>query len=166
MVASQIPLDELAARLNDLQYSEGLQAQRRYLTAVLLLLDPKQHTISVVNAGHIPVLLLPSEGAAATVISSSGPPIGILPPMPGMQYKLETHSFPAGVRLLLCTDGITEAAHQDREFTIKGAEASLRNANCPGCSGLLDSLWHDVLVFAQGTLQEDDMTALALMRHA
>jgi serine phosphatase RsbU (regulator of sigma subunit) len=112
------------------------------------------------------VLLVPGDGAPATVVCSSGTPIGILPSIPGMEYKLETHSFPPGARLLLCTDGVTEVAYQEQEFAIEGAESSLRTANCAGCEALLDALWSDVLAFAHGSPQEDDMTALALMRHA
>jgi serine phosphatase RsbU (regulator of sigma subunit) len=166
MAATRVPIDEMATRLNDLQYGEGPEARRRYLTAAFLLLHPSRHTISVVNAGHVPVLLIPGDGAESTVISSSGPPIGILPWVPGMEYKLETHSFPPGARLLLCTDGITETAYEEQEFTLQGVEFSLRNAPGTDCDGLLDSLWRDVLAFARGNPQEDDMTALALIRQS
>ena len=53
-----VPLAELAARLNDQHYAEGVEARRRYVTAIFLRLEPATHTLEVVNAGHNPGFLL------------------------------------------------------------------------------------------------------------
>src|SRR5579863_4005274 len=52
-----MPLDELAARMNQHQWGEGEEARRRYVTAIFLKLDPQSGAIEVVNAGHNPGFL-------------------------------------------------------------------------------------------------------------
>ena len=166
MAADQMPLDTMATRLNDLQYREGAEARSRYLTAVFAVLDPEAHTISVVNAGHVPTLIVHCDEAPMTVIDSSSVPIGMLPAMPGMEYKVETHPFPVGSRLLLCTDGLTEVFRGEEEYTIKGVAASVQRAHCKDGEELLEAVWRDVLEFANGAPQDDDMSAMALVRTA
>jgi serine phosphatase RsbU (regulator of sigma subunit) len=166
MAVDQVPLDIMATRLNSLQYEEGAEARRRYLTAVFAVLDPAAHTISVVNAGHVPTLLVHCGETPMTVINGSGLPIGMLPAMPGIEYKTETHPFPIGSRLLLCTDGLTEVFRGDEEYTFQGVADSVQRANCIDGETLLDAVWHDVLAFANGAPQDDDMSAMALVRNA
>ncbi len=58
---SQTPecrLVDIATHMNLLHYKEGEESRRRYVTAMFLRLDPKTHTLEVVNAGHNPAFLL------------------------------------------------------------------------------------------------------------
>src|SRR6201987_1768647 len=58
-LAGQIlPLDELAARLNQHHWEEGIEAQRRYVTAVFLRLRAKFGQVEILNAGHNPVAMV------------------------------------------------------------------------------------------------------------
>lgn len=166
MVVDRTPIDTMATRLNDLQYQEGEEARRRYLTAAFALLDPAANTISVVNAGHVPTLLVHRGDGPMTVIDSSGCPIGMLPAIPGLEYKIETHPFPVGSRLLLCTDGLTEVFRGDEEYTFRGVADSVQRTACTDGETLLNAVWRDVLDFASGAPQDDDMSAMALVRYA
>ncbi|HEY0760399.1 MAG TPA: PP2C family protein-serine/threonine phosphatase [Acidisarcina sp.] len=166
MAVDQVPLEVMATRLNTLQYQEGEEARRRYLTAVFALLDPAAHSLAVVNAGHVPTLLVHCDGSPMTVIDSSGPPIGMLPAIPGLDYKVETHPFPIGSRLLLCTDGLTEIFRAEEEYTIAGVARTVQSTRCRDAETLLEAVWRDVLDFADGAPQDDDMSAMALVRSA
>ena len=73
MALSGIPLPEQAARMNDLHWGEGVEARRRYVTAILVQLSPATGTIRAVNAGHNPGLLVDGSGNAVS-IDASGPP--------------------------------------------------------------------------------------------
>ncbi|MGA9718831.1 MAG: SpoIIE family protein phosphatase [Acidobacteriaceae bacterium] len=159
MATSDVPLAELAARLSEQHYAEGVEARRRYVTAIFLRLEPKTHTLEVVNAGHNPGFLL--SGGKAHWMIASGTPIGLVP---GMQYSAEQYAFPEGSRLLFYTDGLTEVFLGNEEF---GAERLLKSFQ--GCSfeesaAILDGLWQELHDFCGGAHQEDDMTALALLR--
>ena len=54
MAVTGMPLDELAARMNQHHWREGEEARRRYVTAIFLRLYPETGEMEVVNAGHNP----------------------------------------------------------------------------------------------------------------
>ena len=78
MSGAGLPLAQMAARMNTLHWQEGLEARRRYVTAILLCLDPQTHTVEMVNAGHNPAFFVTDSGAPVK-IRASGPPLGMLP---------------------------------------------------------------------------------------
>jgi serine phosphatase RsbU (regulator of sigma subunit) len=158
MATTQMPLDELATRMNQHHWTEGEEARRRYVTAIFMRLHPEAGEIEVVNAGHNPGFLL-SPGAAPRQFEAAGTPLGLLP---GMQYESERSSFGPGARLLFYTDGLTEVFKGDEEF---GPERLLHEfSTCPAenADGILDALWTAIEKFSEGGPQGDDMTALAL----
>lgn len=159
--AQGVSLRDLAERISQQHWNEGPEARRRYVTAIFLKLDPVQHCIRVVNAGHNTGFVVQSKSTVRT-IEASGPPLGILP---GVQYSEEYLPFPQGTRLLFYTDGMTEVFREgDEEF---GPERLLKHfRECPesDCDRMLDSLWRALKEFAGEIHQRDDMTALALHR--
>jgi phosphoserine phosphatase RsbU/P len=159
IASAGVPLVELAARLNEQHYSEGTEARRRYVTAIFLRLEPATHMLEVVNAGHNPGFLV-SDGSVHE-ICASGTPIGLLP---GMQYAMERFAFSAGSRLLFYTDGLTEVFKGTDEFGTERLLESFRGCNLSESAAILDALWVELHDFCDGAHQEDDMTALALLR--
>ena len=160
MAATGLPLDELAARMNQQHWAEGEEARRRYVTAIFVRLHPEAGELEVVNAGHNPGFLL-EPGAAPHQFDATGTPLGLVP---GMSYQCERRGFAPGTRLLLYTDGLTEVFKGDEEF---GPERLLDTfSRCPSrkADGILDALWAAIEKFSAGGPQGDDMTALALCR--
>lgn len=160
MAHADLPLAELAARMNEQHYAEGDETRRRYVTAIFLKLDTKSHTILTLNAGHNPGFLVSTNGAV-TEIAASGTPIGL---RPAVQYAVETHPFHPGSRLLFYTDGLTEVFHEEDEFGPERLLDAFRSCNTPECGAILNALWEQLHEFCCGASQQDDMTALALMR--
>jgi serine phosphatase RsbU (regulator of sigma subunit) len=157
-----LPLDELATRLNFYHWVEGEEAQRRFVTAIFLRLDPQAGEIEVVNAGHNPGFLI-QPGEAPYLFTASGVPLGLFP---SVSYKCERRKFKPGARLLLYTDGLTEIFKDELEFD---SERLLQEfSNCPKekADDILGALWKAIDEFSEGTPQRDDMTALALCRAA
>lgn len=160
MALSGLPLQEMAARMNDQHYSEGVESRRRYVTAIFLKLDAGAHAIEVVNAGHNPGFVhSPEEGMRE--ITASGTPLGLLP---CVQYMSERMEFAPGSRLLLYTDGLTEVFRDLEEFGQDRLRKTFRECTCPDCGSILDCLWSTLQEFSGGAAQEDDMTALAIVR--
>ena len=157
--ATRVPLPELAARLNDQHYAEGEEAQQRYVTAIFLKLDPTTHSIEIVNAGHNPGFLL--VGEKAQTIHASGTPIGLVP---GMKYTSERFDFPGGAKLLFYTDGLTEVFRGEDEFGTDRLLEAFRQCNRTDGAVILSSLWQELHDFSGGAQQQDDMTALTLLR--
>jgi serine phosphatase RsbU (regulator of sigma subunit) len=160
MALAGLPLAELAARMNQQHYGEGQEARRRYVTAIFLKLDPGTHTVEVVNAGHNPGFLL-SADKTVHEIQASGTPIGLVPMM---EYKSETLVFQPGSRLLFYTDGLTEVFQGDDEFGPERLLATFRECKSEDCTAILKVLWQQLVEFSRGEPQQDDMTALALVR--
>jgi serine phosphatase RsbU (regulator of sigma subunit) len=159
IATADVPLAELAARLNEQHYAEGEEARQRYVTAIFLRLEPVAHLLEVVNAGHNPGFLL--RGGNVRQIEASGTPIGLVP---GMRYSVEQFAFPAGSRLLFYTDGLTEVFRGNDEFGTERLLRSFQGCKSNDSAAILDSLWRELHDFCGGARQEDDMTALALLR--
>lgn len=159
-VAAGLPLTELVSRLNRQHCAEGDEARMRYVTAIFLRLDPNRNRLEVVNAGHNPGFLVYPDGKIHE-FQASGTPIGILPTM---EYTPEEVDFPPSSKLLFYTDGLTEVFRGEEEFGTERLLASFQQCGTPECAAILDSLWQELHRFCGDGNQQDDMTALALMR--
>jgi serine phosphatase RsbU (regulator of sigma subunit) len=160
IAATGLSLDELATRMNQHHWTEGEQARRRYVTAILMRLDPQTGVIEVVNAGHNPGFLV-VPGSSPREFKATGTPLGLVP---GMRYGIEQSILPPGSRLLFYTDGLTEVFKGDEEFGPERLLDEFSRCPLPNADGMLDALWSTLTDFAEGGPQGDDMTALALSR--
>jgi phosphoserine phosphatase RsbU/P len=160
MAFAELPLAELAARMNQQHYGEGQEAQRRYVTAIFLKLDPETNIVEVVNAGHNPGFLIRADKTVHE-IGASGTPIGLVP---GMQYASESTPFLPGSRLLFYTDGLTEVFHGDDEYGPERLLATFQECTSQDGTAILKHLWQHLEAFSSGEPQIDDMSALALIR--
>jgi phosphoserine phosphatase RsbU/P len=160
MALAGVPLAELAARMNQQHYGEGEEAQRRYVTAIFLKLDPVAHTVEVVNAGHNAGFLISADKPVYEIVAS-GTPIGLVPMM---EYASEQIAFPPGSRLLFYTDGLTEVFQGEDEFGPERLLATFQECGSEDGTAILKVLWQHLAEFSRGEPQQDDMTALALIR--
>jgi serine phosphatase RsbU (regulator of sigma subunit) len=160
MASHPLRLAELATRMGQHHWEEGIEAQRRYVTAILVRFDPEGPRIEVVNCGHNPGVLLLPDGTVR-VIEASGTPLGLLP---GMAYASETFEFPPGAKILLYTDGLTETlqAGVDEEFGLERLIATLSGCAQPEAESILEVVWEAIGTFSSHAPQTDDMTALAI----
>ncbi|HTW43920.1 MAG TPA: PP2C family protein-serine/threonine phosphatase [Acidobacteriaceae bacterium] len=162
IAASSMSLTEIASHLNKLHYEEGDQSRRRYVTAMFLRLNPREHLLEAVNAGHNPGFLV-RKGENPVMIQASGTPVGMLP---FCSYTEEKFSLTEKTRLLFYTDGMTEVFRGDEEFGQDRLLEAFRSCNSNDAKAILDSLWHAVDAFATQENQSDDMTALVVGRKA
>lgn len=96
---------ELLARLNWHMYEE-LSSVDMFVTAQIALINAKKNQITVASAGHCPVLVAQPNIPGVKRIAPEGMPLGILPTT---QFIEEVHEIRAPCRVLLHTDGLTEA---------------------------------------------------------
>lgn len=158
MAGTGLSLDAMAVRLNQLHWEEGVEAQRRYVTAILACLDPHAHSIEIVNAGHNPAFLVAPGNQETAKVHASGPPLGMLS---GRTYEIERHDLLPGSRMLFYTDGLTEVFRGDEEF---GEERLLDLLKHQQHGDLLDHVWRTLARFSGNSRQTDDMTAVCLRR--
>jgi serine phosphatase RsbU (regulator of sigma subunit) len=102
---------EAVTRLNAEIATSGLG--HRFITFVTMVLDPRQHELTIVNAGHPPPVLVRPRGAVASLArDTSSLPLGI---MPDQQYASTTVTIEPGCSVIAFTDGVTEAMSENRE---------------------------------------------------
>lgn len=163
LARQSLRLRELAARLSQQHWDEGAEARRRYVTAIFARLDVASGELEFVNAGHNPgMVLLPGETQPRR-IDASGTPLGLLP---GARYTTERIEFPAGARLLLYTDGLSEVFREDEEFGIDRLQQAFAQSAQAEARSVLQHVWSTLDLFTGGAPQQDDMTAVALCRLA
>ncbi len=161
MVNANLPVLEIATRMNKLHFSEGSEARHRYVTAILIRLDPVKNMMEVVNAGHNPAFLLDAAGNV-TRVAASGTPVGLLP---FSSYKSVLCPLDAGARVLVYTDGMTEVFRGEEEFGESRLLEFFVDCKEPTPEATLDALFATLKNFSIGYDQSDDMTALVLFRN-
>ena len=82
----------------------------RYITFFIALYDHSSMTLTYINAGHNPPLLI-SAGGEMTELRKGGVFIGYVP----WEYESETLPLNPGDILLLYTDGVVEAMNDEEE---------------------------------------------------
>jgi len=76
----------------------------RFVTVFIAELNPDEHTLEWLNAGHIPPLIWNNDHVSQ--LEATAPPLGMLP---DISLHTESLTFSVGDALFSCTDGITEA---------------------------------------------------------
>jgi serine phosphatase RsbU (regulator of sigma subunit) len=102
----------LLSRLNRLLFRE-LSGVDMFITAQLVFVDTSEQRLVTASAGHCPMLLGNDAQVSVKVVSPEGLPLGILP---DTTFHPHTETFSANTRILLYTDGLTEARNPDGEF--------------------------------------------------
>jgi len=134
----------------------------RFITFVLLLLDPRTHELTIVNAGHMPPILRSPDGKAASMGQrESGVPLGISQKEQYRELKLRVEP---GMAITLYTDGVTDAMNPDGE-TFGRARLEQFIAVAPTTAGeQVKAIMRDVDGFCGSRLQQDDMCVVCLHR--
>jgi sigma-B regulation protein RsbU (phosphoserine phosphatase) len=130
----------------------------RFVTFCYVRVDGPGHTLSYSVAGHNPPILLRRSGEVIR-LTTGGTVLGVFPEA---AYEEDALALLPGDRLVLFTDGITEARNTEgEEYEDAGLIHSLRRHGALGAAALQQQLFTDVLTFANGTLQ-DDATLIVL----
>lgn len=147
------------------QVNEGLYHTRsgRFMTAAAVSVDPATGRCAYVSAGHTRSLLI-SNGVVRW-LDSTALPLGIMPQLdidPAPELVLEP-----GDLLLIYTDGITEAAHEDGstlgEDRLADTVLAAWYSRLPP-RRVLDLVAAAVDGFTAGRAQADDLTAVVIAR--
>ena len=153
---------EAVTKLNADIVDSGMGA--RFITFVAMLLDYRNHTLTLANAGHMPPLLRLPDGTVQPISGDvSSVPLGILP---DQTYRSMTIDFPAGASVLAFTDGITEALSEDREMYGK-ARLTERFGEIEGDIGdSIRGIIKSVDDFSVGTVDRDDTCLVGFRRRS
>lgn len=91
----------------------GHISEGRFISFFYCVIDSEVGSLTYANAGHFPPALIKADGSVVR-LTSGGPVLGVLA---AGTYESGSVAFGAGDRLILYTDGITEARSEtDEEF--------------------------------------------------
>lgn len=161
-LASEPDASVAVARINDAFLRSGWDD--RFATMITAVLEPQSGRVTVVNAGHMPALVLDLAGQVREVgVEEAGLPLGV---DANAAYVSCTARLGPGETLILFTDGITEA--MDHEHRCYGTERLMRvlQAEVETAEDLGRRILADVDRHAAGQLRSDDICLICLRRRA
>jgi HAMP domain-containing protein len=133
----------------------------KFVTAFLAMLDGRSGRLSYCNAGHNAPLLVGADGAVAR-LETGGLILGILEHSP---YEVGETVLQPDQRLVLFTDGVTEAADEsDEQWGEERLIELLRSMHQDPCAGVVTRIVEEVRRFEGARGASDDVTLIVARR--
>ena len=153
-----LPPDEIVGRINALLCKDNDTCM--FVTLFVGRLELASGRLEYCNAGHTPLVYTLPGGEVKTLEAKRNIAAGVVE---GFGYASQETRFPSGTRLLIYTDGVTEAERPDHEQYGENRllAFSAAHAKEPPAE-LVKSLLGELDEFAAGAEQSDDITALAV----
>ena len=152
-------LAEVVGRLN--QFLHRSVEPGKFVTAFLGVLDGRSGRLVYCNAGHNEPLLVGADGAV-TRLETGGLILGILEHSP---YETGETVLEPGGRLVLYTDGVTEAANEaDEQWGEERLIELLRGVPRAPCAGVVARIVEEVRRFEGARGASDDVTLIVARR--
>jgi phosphoserine phosphatase RsbU/P len=153
MIYSQLvahtPLPDIAASAN--RYLTSKRIGEKYATVIIARLR-RDGELEYVNCGHIPPLFVCGDEVIRP--SHGNLPIGLIP---DVSYESDRYSMHSGDRLVLVTDGVTEAEDAQGEFFDN------ERLEIAAKTGTMKDIFDAVSRFCAGTPLNDDCTVVELI---
>ncbi len=137
----------------------GAAQTENFATMFVAVVAPDRRTVRYASAGHDPALLVKADGSVIE-LSSTGMVLGILD---NVEWTAETLAAGPGDRLLLATDGVTEAISPAGElFGRQRLARELEQCAGRAIEECISRIRDAIIEHCGSRLPTDDMTLLAL----
>jgi phosphoserine phosphatase RsbU/P len=168
MAVARTNLRDLAARYIDpgaclARANQALCAQNPmdlFVTMFYCVVDPTTGVLRYANGGHPPPYLRRADGSIEALNGTGGLVLGAIP---GVTFPDHTVRLRAGDRVVLYTDGVTDACNAAAEAY--GAERLIAEVQAHGdgaAAAIVERICQSVTAFVGGTAQFDDITLTVL----
>lgn len=135
----------------------------RFITFVAAIFGPDSSNVELLSAGHAPLFLYTLKNNRFDLMEAHGLPLGISDAF--LSDPPNSLELAPGDLLLLATDGFFEWANaREERFGTERLGQTVRAAREKSAAEIIASLHQEVLRFASGTKQMDDLTAIVLKR--
>jgi len=131
-----------------------------FATLFIGIVNPHDHKLTYINAGHNPPLLVRESGKLEH-LDPQGTMIGAFD---FSSWEPDTVVFHPGDFLVTFTDGVTEAGIEDEEYSDERLEALVVAKRGESPSSLARIIVDDVDSVTRGTTRSDDITMVILKR--
>jgi sigma-B regulation protein RsbU (phosphoserine phosphatase) len=148
--AEEVSPGALLGKLNEVVCNNI--ASDKFVTFWYCTIDTTENRLTYASAGHWPPILFHKAGEGVS-LREGGTPLGIFP---GWKYEDGGSPLASGDRLVLYTDGLTEAMNSDEQEFGEGRLFELCSSHI-GLSGseLLAAIRKEVITFCSGNFQDD-----------
>ena len=148
----------ILSELNTFFMSHKLEAG--YLTMALGIIDLVSGVCLFSNAGHLPLYILGNDGQIHKHERTHSTALGFFE---NIKIKSEEFTLTAGDKILLVTDGVTEATNPNEHlFGTQGLERTLAQLKGVSAEKTTNAILEAVLDFADPEKGRDDITILAI----
>jgi sigma-B regulation protein RsbU (phosphoserine phosphatase) len=148
---------DIISRINNIIH-ENTESDK-FITFFYGILDVSTGEFTYSNAGHNPPYLIKSDNSI-TLLTEGGVLLGI---MKEVKYKEATIRLEHGDRVVMYTDGVTEAINKkEEEFGEKRLEEIIKTNQNLSPLELIEKIKMAVKQFSEGLAQSDDITIMAI----
>lgn len=143
------------------------QQRKMFVSAIFAVIDTKLHTCQLLNAGHLPPYKISYNNSELIKLNKHIITLGALDfeNINMLKEQIMTFDFKQNDKLILYTDGVTEAMNQNRdEYGFEKLEQFLFSHSDNSTSNLLNKLVNSVNNFIANTEQKDDFSILIVAR--
>jgi serine phosphatase RsbU (regulator of sigma subunit) len=131
-----------------------------FVTVFYCVLDPATGVLRYANGGHGPQYLRRADGSVGTLDGAGGIALGA---MPGVEFPEHAVTLRSGDRLLLYTDGVTEACNSaDEAYGPERLIAQIQAHGNARAAFIVERICESVTSFAGTAAQSDDITLAVL----
>jgi serine phosphatase RsbU (regulator of sigma subunit) len=131
-----------------------------FVTVFYCTLDPGTGEVRYANGGHNPPYVRRTDGTVVALNGAAGPALGAIP---GVEFPDHRLQLVPGDRLILYTDGVTEAFNAASEpYGTERLIAEVRAAGEGAAAALVERICQSVTAFSAGVPQCDDITLAVL----
>jgi phosphoserine phosphatase RsbU/P len=168
MAVARTSLRDVAAQYTDpgvclAHTNQALCAQNPmdlFVTVFYCVLDPASGLLRYANGGHNPPYLRHGDGSVETLNGAGALVLGV---MPQVEFPHHTVTLRPGDRVVLYTDGVTEACNSSDEAYGQDRLVELIGAHGGGApAALVDQICRSVTAFSGTAPQADDITVAVL----
>jgi len=149
--SEEVSPSSLVRKLNEV-ISNNI-APDKFVTFWYCTIDTNENRLTYASAGHWPPILFHKSGEGIPLRGAAGTPLGILP---DWNYEEEAFPLSSGDRLVLYTDGLTEAMNSDQEEFGERRLLELCSNNIAfSAAELLTAIRKEAVSFCNGNFQDD-----------
>ncbi len=152
-------VDDVMVKIND-AFCKG-NSMMMFVTMFIAVINLDTYEMEFCNAGHNPIVVKDPDGSVRYLHAKSNLAIGLVD---NFTYVKESLQLSKGSRLLLYTDGVTEAEDIDKnQYGEDRLLEFIRNISGTDSSqDVIDNLFASVKEFTGENAQNDDITALTV----
>jgi serine phosphatase RsbU (regulator of sigma subunit) len=152
-----------AGRINNQMCAKAVEG--RFVTFVMVFIDPRTNQMALINAGHMPLMIRTPDGRVEEFGQETvGLPLGV---MEDYAFEVARRTIAPGELAVIYTDGVSEAMNPDGElYGIERLREFLQKTPSRQAAETCQAVLDDVRRHAAGRPQNDDITLMVFGRNA